>query len=247
MLRRLRALSLLFPACLFPGLYLCAIADGATGQLKLERPPVDVDWSSIPPPPEQRPTIPADANRLFGTVEFKSKIQKMPKWQRVLKSCRGKTSIDQDFKANRKRESAAWEQLKKDVKNAGPMEKMKAVNVFFNKWPYRRDIDNYGVADYWTTPAEFINKSGDCEDYAIVKYFALKQLGISQDNMRLVVLRDLIRNIDHAVLVVYWNNNVYVLDNMTNVINTHERFAHYRPYYSVNENFRWAHVMPAKL
>ena len=45
--------------------------------------------------------------------------------------------------------------------------------------------------------------SGDCEDYAIAKFFALRQLGFGAEQMRIVILWDEIRGIGHAVLAVY--------------------------------------------
>ena len=44
---------------------------------------------------------------------------------------------------------------------------------------------------------------GISEDYAIIKYFTLKEMGVDPKSMRIVVLRDTIRNLAHAVLVVY--------------------------------------------
>ena len=30
-----------------------------------------------------------------------------------------------------------------------PLEQVKAVNVLINRWPYRTDMDVWGVMDYW--------------------------------------------------------------------------------------------------
>ena len=128
--------------------------------------------------------------------------------------------------------------------NAAELEKLKEVNSFFNKWPYRTDMEAWGKSDYWATPKEFISKSGDCEDYSIVKYYALKSLGIPVENMRIVVLNDSIRNLDHSVLAVDVDGKIYILDNVSNLVLPDTRLAHYKPYYSVNENFRWVHLPP---
>ena len=56
-------------------------------------------------------------------------------------------------------------------------------------------MDVWGVMDYWETPAEFFQKSGDCEDFAIAKYFALRDLGFPASQMRIVVLKDTLRNL----------------------------------------------------
>ena len=107
---------------------------------------------------------------------------------------------------------------------------------------YREDIENWGREDYWAIPAEFIARSGDCEDYAIAKYFTLKELGIPPKSMRIVVLRDTIRNLAHAVLAVYMDGEAYILDNVTDIVLPHTRIRNYRPQFSVNEFGRWTHI-----
>lgn len=122
------------------------------------------------------------------------------------------------------------------------MAQLKAVNKYFNQWPYRLDIERYGVTDYWAAPEEFLTLSGDCEDYSIAKYFALKQLGFNSRHMRIVVVKDRIRNVGHAVLAVYLDGTAYILDNLSNLVLPHTKYSHYIPQYSVNETNRWAHV-----
>jgi predicted transglutaminase-like cysteine proteinase len=182
--------------------------------------------------------------RLFGTVEFRGKLKDLPKWERVVKAYANRNGIDEDFGPARQREAQAWAQLKTRVAKSGDLEKAKAVNAFFNQWPYRLDRDTYGVPDYWATPREFIKNSGDCEDYAITKMYALKQLGVNPDNLRVIALKDNIRNLDHAVLAIYIGNTAYILDNVTKMVLTHDNFTHYRPYFSVNGIYKWTHIPP---
>jgi predicted transglutaminase-like cysteine proteinase len=106
------------------------------------------------------------------------------------------------------------------------------------------DKDVYGVTDYWATPGEFIKNSGDCEDYAITKMYALRQLGVNPEHLRIVALKDNIRNLDHAVLAVYIGGTIYILDNVTKLVLTHDKFQHYRPYFSVNAVYKWTHIPP---
>lgn len=104
----------------------------------------------------------------------------------------------------------------------------------------------YGLVDYWATPEEFIGKSGDCEDYAIVKMFALLQVGFKPENMRVVIIKDKIRNIDHAILAVYIGDEVLVLDNTSPLVLPHSKYGHYRPVVSFNLQYKWAHVPPSQ-
>jgi predicted transglutaminase-like cysteine proteinase len=118
------------------------------------------------------------------------------------------------------------------------------VNRFFNQWPYRLDVEVYGTTDYWADPVEFMKLSGDCEDYSIVKFYALKELGFDARSLRIVVIKDEIRNIGHAVVAVYMDKTAYILDNLSDLVMDHDKYTHYTPQYSVNETYRWAHVMP---
>jgi predicted transglutaminase-like cysteine proteinase len=184
--------------------------------------------------------------RLFGTMEFKGKIKKLPKWSGVLTKMKAWKGYFKDPDLAKLPSKAGWNKLKGDAKGMAPLDKVKAVNKFFNQWPYRLDAGNYGKSDYWATPKEFLQKSGDCEDYSIAKFYALQELGFSGDTMRVVALKDRIRNIGHAVLAVYLDGTVYILDNQTAMVMPHTKYKHYLPQYSVNEKYRWMHVPPGK-
>jgi len=184
--------------------------------------------------------------RLFGTMEFKGKIKKLPKWTNVLAKMKGWKGYFQDASMAKLPSKSGWNKLKAGSQGMAPIDKVKAVNKFFNQWPYRLDAGNYGKSDYWATPVEFLNKSGDCEDYSIAKFYALQELGFSGDSLRVVALKDKIRNIGHAVLAVYLDGDIYILDNQTNMVMSHKKYKHYLPQYSVNEKFRWMHVPPTR-
>lgn len=183
--------------------------------------------------------------KLFNTIEFKGTIKKLPMWTRVLGQMRTWKGYFKGTATKGLPSRKGWLRLKQQLAGKSDMEKLKGVNRFFNKWPYRLDRANYGRRDYWATPAEFLKKSGDCEDYSIAKYYALKELGFKTSQLRIVAVKDMIRNIGHAVLVVYLDDDVYVLDNQTVMVLPHTRYTHYLPQYSVNEKYRWMHV-PAK-
>lgn len=71
-----------------------------------------------------------------------------------------------------------------ETKKASDLDKLNAVNEFYNEVRYARDIDLYNQSDYWATPFEFLGKdAGDCEDYVISKYFALEYLGILPEKL----------------------------------------------------------------
>jgi len=75
------------------------------------------------------------------------------------------------------------------------------------------DEVQWGVADHWSPPLETLQTHrGDCEDYAIVKYAALLEAGLSRDDMKIVILRNFVRNEDHAVLAARVDGEWLILD-----------------------------------
>lgn len=189
----------------------------------------------------------AKQSYLFGTVEFKSKsFKSVPKWTDILDkmilenqqvaTCKNNIkSCDNKFF----KEWLAYLNSAKTITNQEEL--LDSVNAFFNDWEYILDIDNWGLSDYWEIPSEFLEMSGDCEDYAIIKYYTLKKLGYNVDNLRIVVLKDTVRNGAHAVLAVYKNDSVYILDNLSTIALTDDLLTQYVPYYSINENNKWIH------
>jgi predicted transglutaminase-like cysteine proteinase len=76
------------------------------------------------------------------------------------------------------------------------------------------DLALYGVEDVWSPPLATLAKgAGDCEDYAIAKFVALQEVGVSTDDLRIVILRDDIREQDHAVVAARLDGKWLMLDN----------------------------------
>ncbi|PZQ46749.1 MAG: hypothetical protein DI551_04660 [Micavibrio aeruginosavorus] len=126
-----------------------------------------------------------------------------------------------------------------------PVNKMVAgVNDIVNRVPYINDSQIYGQSDYWATPMEFLKNGGDCEDFAITKYVALRALGIPEERMRILILQDMQKNVPHAVLVVYTDNGAVLLDNQIKTVTNVERVSWYKPIFSINRDSWWLHTKP---
>ena len=99
----------------------------------------------------------------------------------------------------------AWQQLLLQLRNADEQTQLRAVNQFFNdKIRYTEDIDVWHNVDYWATLSSRAAKvRRDCEDYAIAKYFTLRQLGVSEDKLRITYVKALRLNRAHMVLTWY--------------------------------------------
>ncbi len=135
-----------------------------------------------------------------------------------------------------------WYSFLDSIRELPVDEQIEAVNKYANKKRYVLDIDNYGKEDYWAVAREFFYNGGDCEDYAITKFFSLRWLKIPLADIRIVILQDTNLRISHAVLAVWTGNDVLILDNQSKEVLSHRRIAHYIPLYSVNEEKWWLHL-----
>jgi predicted transglutaminase-like cysteine proteinase len=78
------------------------------------------------------------------------------------------------------------------------------------------DEVQWGVADHWSSPFETLHSNrGDCEDYAIVKYAVLLEAGVSKDDLRIVILRNILPSEHHATVAVRADAKWLILDNRT--------------------------------
>lgn len=123
-----------------------------------------------------------------------------------------------------------------------PLEVMaERVNRMVNQVTYVEDSANWGKSDYWAHPIEFFARGGDCEDYAIAKYTALRALGVPEERLRIAIVHDKKKDIPHAVLIVYTDSGALLLDNQNqNVLNA-GNYNRYRPIFSINRQAWWLH------
>lgn len=119
------------------------------------------------------------------------------------------------------------------------------VNTLVNKTPYIEDSQKWGMSDYWATPVEFLNRGGDCEDFAISKYTALRILGVPEERLRVAIVHDIQKNIPHAILIVYTDDGAMILDNQSSDARlASEMIGRYRPIFSINRTAWWLHTKP---
>lgn len=92
------------------------------------------------------------------------------------------------------------------------------------------DLTQYGVEEFWASPlTTFAAGAGDCEDYAIAKYAALREMGVAADDLRLVVVHDRDARDFHAVAAVRHEGRWLILDNRTLAIRDDSEIAHFNP------------------
>jgi predicted transglutaminase-like cysteine proteinase len=111
-----------------------------------------------------------------------------------------------------------WQQL---VNSAGTLDnasKLRAVNDLINSSTlYASDPQTWGHNDYWASLHETLKRGqGDCEDFAIAKYFTLIEMGIPTPQLRLTHATELSHNSAHMVLAYYPSphSQPLILDNL---------------------------------
>ena len=94
------------------------------------------------------------------------------------------TTVEEKYGESAKNRFNSLQKLIIELQNKNEIEIVTKVTDFFNEVSFSFDKDIYGVSDYWATPFEFLARDkGDCEDYAIAKYFVLNHLGITPNKM----------------------------------------------------------------
>jgi predicted transglutaminase-like cysteine proteinase len=124
-----------------------------------------------------------------------------------------------------------------------PLARIDAVNRYVNaRVQFVNDITLFGSEDRWMSGSETLGRGqGDCEDFAIAKLQMLRKAGFEDKDLYLVVLRDMRRAADHAVLVVRAEGRLLVLDNGTNRIVDSETMSDYKPILTYSGNRAWTH------
>jgi len=99
--------------------------------------------------------------------------------------------------------------------------------------------------EYWATPIELLTlNQGDCEDYAIAKYFTLRAMDVPAEQLRIVYVHSLSLKQAHMVLMYKTNNELLVLDNAEERIKSFIDRSDLVPVYSFNSLSLW---LPDKL
>jgi predicted transglutaminase-like cysteine proteinase len=99
------------------------------------------------------------------------------------------------------------------------------------------DQAQYGELDVWTSPLMTLaHGAGDCEDYAIAKFVALRQAGVSPDDLRIVIMSDALRGEDHAVAAARLDGRWLMLDNRRMAMVEDADIRNYRPMFVIDQS-----------
>ncbi|MDT8338399.1 MAG: transglutaminase-like cysteine peptidase [Sulfurimonas sp.] len=145
--------------------------------------------------------------------------------------------INNKYKIYAKKRFELLQETLDDVRYKSDLEKLEAVNDFFNEVRYSSDMKVYGKSDYWATPWEFLGKDrGDCEDYVISKYFALKYLEVDYKKLFFSYVRSTKFKEPHMVLTYFETpkSEPLVLDNYNRKIFPASQRKDLTPIYNFN-------------
>lgn len=136
-----------------------------------------------------------------------------------------------------------WQALLERLPTLDEPAQLEAVNRFFNaSLRFRDDIEIWHQNDYWATPVEALRiGAGDCEDFAIAKYFTLREAGVASEKLRITYVKALRLNQAHMVLTYYATPEAMplVLDNLINVIRPASERSDLLPVYAFNAEGMW--------
>lgn len=137
----------------------------------------------------------------------------------------------------------AWRAMLSERTAASDLALLQRVNQFFNQeLRYVEDIDLWHVDDYWATPVEALWKgAGDCEDFAIAKYFSLRQRGMPAEKLLITYVKVLNPERAHMVLTYYPDNDgePLVLDSLTDTLEPADSRKDLLPVYAFNGEGVW--------
>lgn len=140
-----------------------------------------------------------------------------------------------------------WQKLVADTaKLDDPEQQIKKVNDFWNRRiQFTDDKEAWGQDDYWATPMESLGHGkGDCEDYAIAKYFTLLSAGMDVAQLRLIYVKAKMGGAitqAHMVLAFYSDPEAepQILDNLLGEIRLASRRPDLTPVFSFNSQGIW--------
>jgi predicted transglutaminase-like cysteine proteinase len=100
---------------------------------------------------------------------------------------------------------------------------------------YVSDLAQFGELDRWSSAlATFATTKGDCEDYAIAKYVALREAGFAAGDLKILLVRDRTVRMDHAVLAARLEARWFILDNRWSELREDSQSLNLAPQFAIS-------------
>jgi predicted transglutaminase-like cysteine proteinase len=183
------------------------------------------------------------SGNIFGGGRGPAPVSSLPQWNDF--SARQDLSLvalahcEQDEMRCASPEVKRWANLIDQLRPQNKLRQIITVNKWFNRLPYKYDEYAYDQLDYWADTQALLINRGDCEDYALSKYYTLRQLGFSAEELKVTVVYDKQNFTNHAVLMIYTNGTRYMMDINSDATEPSALGTRYKPLYSFNEKTAW--------
>lgn len=146
-----------------------------------------------------------------------------------------------------------WQKLVEEARQLSNNDlKLQKINDFFNRrTQFVDDSEAWGQSDYWATPMETLGHGkGDCEDFAIAKYFTLLAANVDMAQLRLIYVKARLGGAAssivqaHMVLAYYSTPDAEpaILDNLIGDIRPASQRSDLSPVFSFNSQGIWGGI-----
>lgn len=206
-----------------------------------------VRLAALTPPPSvtdaqpETGAVPAVGTEAFGLFVFRapggvlwqkwrSVEADMARDQAVLDGCRSDA-------AHCPSHAAQFLRLINAVKSKSGRDRLAEVNQGVNQAiRYVSDLAQFGELDRWSSAlSTFATGKGDCEDYAIAKYAALRETGFPAEDLRILLVRDRTVRQDHAVLAARLDGHWLILDNRWSELREDSAKLNFTPLFAIDQ------------
>jgi predicted transglutaminase-like cysteine proteinase len=201
---------------------------------------VDAGSAVVSDAPAARVAAPITSEEPFGLFTFRAPEGLLwVKWRGVEARMRAEAKSvadcrsDEDRCSGAERRYIAWT---RSAANADIRTRIDIINRNVNQAiRYVSDIEQHGVVDLWSSPLETLSTGiGDCEDYAIAKFALLRDAGIAEKDLRILLVRDTAVRQDHAVLAARVDSRWLVLDNRRNGLSEPRDLPYFMPLFAID-------------
>ena len=181
-----------------------------------------------------------EAGFLAGASGRHNGVASLPQWTHILaqyEKNKGTYALCRENPSQCPSERiAVWQQFVGGAKGQPDFRQIAYVNHWINRMPYRQDDLVYGDNDHWASIEEFLAYAGDCEDFAIMKYITLRELGFAAKDLYITMVYDVFSGTDHAFLVVKSDGVEYIMDNREGGTDPALFSRRYKPHFAFNED-----------
>ncbi|GHB35325.1 hypothetical protein GCM10007094_26060 [Pseudovibrio japonicus] len=189
---------------------------------------------------------------LFGSVEISGGDNRaFRKWQSVLPECEQQLKQLKQCMAGDVRGVGpvqAWSRILRRAGQSKSLRQLSLLNSFINESVGSGpQSGSAGPSNAWRAPLHLLGSNGECEDYAIAKYFSLLALGYPEEALRFVVVKDSRSQTIHAVTSVRFQGEQYVLDSLRSTPAREIELLHYQPVVSMQRGAHFSHFRTAEM